>query len=213
MTIEQPQNDGGYLFRDKEPPHTHAYLWKPVVEQLKKNRVRKVFDLGCGNGALARHLKELGIETIGCDPSETGIEFARAADPEIRLEKGTCYEDLASRFGQFDAVVSLEVVEHVYSPAEYAKCVNRLLNPNGIAILSTPYHSYVKNLVLAATGKMDAHFTALWEHGHIKFWSPRTLSILMAKNALEVEEVLRVGRLPILAKSMIVVARKSKNIG
>ena len=212
MSTQESHSDGGYLFQDEDAEHTHAYLWGPIVDQLKKNQSEKVFDLGCGNGAFARQLKQLGIEVVGCDPSESGIDFAKKADADIRLEKGTCYEDLASRFGQFDAVVSLEVVEHVYSPAEYARCVNRLLKPNGIAILSTPYHSYLKNLVLALTGKMDAHFTALWEHGHIKFWSPQTLTILLDKHGMDVEKILRVGRVPVLAKSMIAVARKSKEI-
>jgi hypothetical protein len=39
--------------------------------------------------------------------------------------------------------------------------------------VSTPYHGYHKNLGLALSGKMDAHFTALWEGGHIKFFSIR----------------------------------------
>ena len=71
-----------------------------------------------------------------------------------------------------------------------------------------PYHSYLKNLALAVTGKMDAHFTALWDHGHIKFWSPKTLGTLMNEAGLQVVRVLRTGRIPVLAKSMIMVARR-----
>ena len=76
------------------------------------------------------------------------------------------------------------------------------------AIISTPYHGYLKNLALAVTGKLDAHFTALWDYGHIKFWSVRTLSALLREVGLTVEKVFRVGRLPVLAKSMIAVARR-----
>lgn len=43
------------------------------------------------------------------------------------------------------------------------------LAKRGWTIISPPHHSYVKNLAMAATGKMDAHFTALWDHDHIKF--------------------------------------------
>jgi 2-polyprenyl-6-hydroxyphenyl methylase/3-demethylubiquinone-9 3-methyltransferase len=63
----------------------------------------------------------------------------------------------------------MEVVEHVYNPRKYVACVYSLLEECVVAIISTPYHSYIKNLALALTGKMDAHFTALWEFGHIKF--------------------------------------------
>jgi 2-polyprenyl-6-hydroxyphenyl methylase/3-demethylubiquinone-9 3-methyltransferase len=75
----------------------------------------------------------------------------------------------------------------------------------GVAVISTPYHGYWKNLAQALTGKMDGHFTALWDHGHIKFWSMRTLGELL-REAGFVD--VRFGRVPALAKSMAAVAKK-----
>ena len=45
--------------------------------------------------------------------------------------------------------------------------------------LISPNHGYLKNLSLAILGKMDQPFTALWDHGHIKFWSMPTLTTLL----------------------------------
>ncbi len=75
-------------------------------------------------------------------------------------------------------------------------------------MISTPYHSYLKNLVLAVTGMMDAHFTVLWDHGHIKFWSMPTLTKLLKEAGFNAVRFERVGRVPILAKSMIAVATR-----
>ena len=105
-------------------------------------------------------------------------------------------------------VISLEVVEHVYFPRKFAKTVYDLLEPEGIAIISTPYHGYWKNVALALSGKMDAHFTALWDHGHIKFWSPKTLESLLREAGFKDILFKRVGRIPTLAKSMIALAGK-----
>lgn len=105
-------------------------------------------------------------------------------------------------------VVSLEVVEHVYAPRNYARTLFDLLEPGGTAIVSTPYHGYLKNLALALSGKMDAHFTALWDHGHIKFWSIETLTKLLDEAGFMNIRFHRVGRVPQLAKSMIAVAQK-----
>ncbi|HQR06096.1 MAG TPA: class I SAM-dependent methyltransferase [Gemmatales bacterium] len=187
----------------------------PTVKEILKNNhwpdaYKRLFDLGCGNGAVADQLVKEGYHVIGVDPSEIGIELAKKAYPSIRLELGSAYDDLVGKYGQFPLVLSLEVVEHVYSPRLYAKCVFDLLEPGGIAVISTPYHSYLKNLVLAVTGKMDAHFGPLWDHGHIKFWSIRSLSMLLEEVGLVVERVDRVGRIPILAKSMIFTARRPK---
>ena len=104
-------------------------------------------------------------------------------------------------------VLSLEVVEHVYFPRQYAATVFSLLQEGGTAILSTPYHGYWKNLAMALSGKLDKHFTALWDHGHIKFWSMNTLTTLLEEAGFRDIRFERVGRVPVLAKSMIAVAR------
>jgi 2-polyprenyl-6-hydroxyphenyl methylase/3-demethylubiquinone-9 3-methyltransferase len=60
------------------------------------------------------------------------------------------------------------------------------LKPAGHFIVSTPYHGWLKNVVLALSGKMDNHFTALWDGGHIKFWSRETLSRLLRSKGLPI---------------------------
>ena len=186
--------------------HTHGYLM-PVVERLLESigGEAAIFELGCGNGANAGYLTSKGYTIVGVDPSESGIAIAKKNFPDCQLELGSTNDDLAMRFGQFDVVLSLEVIEHVYSPKQYVEIVRALLKPGGVAIISTPYHSYLKNLALAVTGKMDQHFTALWEGGHIKFWSGKTLCSLFESVGLKQIGLYRVGRIPQLAKSMIVV--------
>lgn len=198
-----------YGFRNDAASHTHAYLYPAVTTALTAHAPgTKLFELGCGNGAMAATLAARGYDIVGVDPSPSGIAIAQATAHPCRLELGSSDEDLAARFGRFDAVVSLEVVEHVFSPKRYAEAIDELLVPGGIAVLSTPYHSYLKNLVLAVTGKMENHFTALWEGGHIKFWSRATLAQLFARAGFEEIAFDRVGRLPVVAKSMVVTYRK-----
>ena len=192
-----------YRYEDASASHTDAYLWEPICQFLQSRQEKRVFDLGCGNGAFARHLKSCGYRVQGVDPSEEGIGKARQADPTTSLEVGNSYEPLVDRFGTFPLLVSLEVVEHVYYPRKFARCVADLLEPGGMAVISTPYHGYLKNLALALAGGMDNHFTALWDHGHIKFWSVRTLTELFKEQGLNLRSVRRVGRIPVLGKSMI----------
>ena len=172
------------------------------------DRSPRLFDLGCGNGSVGAALHEDGWSVTGVDPSVEGIATARAAYPFLEVEEGSAYDDLAARFGRFTVVVSLEVVEHVYAPRHYARTLFNLLEPGGTAIISTPYHGYWKNLALAVTGNMDRHFTALWDHGHIKFWSIDTLGALLGETGFDDRRFLRVGRVPQLAKSMIAIASR-----
>lgn len=162
----------------------------------------RIFELGCGNGAVAHRLASKGFEVVGVDTSVTGIEIAQGRGG-AQIEVGSAYDNLSARYGRFDAVVSLEVVEHLYAPRLFAATVRDLLAPNGRAVISTPYHGYWKVLAIAALGRYDAHHDPLWDVGHIKFFSAATLTKLFAEVGLHPIQIDRVGRVSTFAKSMV----------
>ena len=100
----------------------------------------------------------------------------------------------------FLTVISMEVIEHLYSPRTFAAFVRSILEANGGGrfILTTPYHGYLKNLSIALAGKADRHYSALWEGGHIKFWSRRTLAILLREAGFRNMAFTGAGRIPYL---------------
>jgi 2-polyprenyl-3-methyl-5-hydroxy-6-metoxy-1,4-benzoquinol methylase len=200
----------GYEYSSETVNCSHDYLLPTLERELESLRLqeKRAFDLGCGNGAVSHWLATRGFRVAGVDPSTQGLEHAKRAYPDLDLRIGSAYEPLHETFGTFPLVVSLEVVEHLYSPRQFATCVRNLLQPSGYAIISTPYHGYLKNLVMAIAGKLDSHFTALWDHGHIKFWSPRTLRQLFEEAGLRFCRLHRVGRIPPLAKSMVMVVQR-----
>ena len=59
---------------------------------------------------------------------------------------------------------------------------------------------------MSLTGKMDKHFTVLWDGGHIKFFSVQTLSALLAEEKCTDCQFEFAGRIPYLWKSMLVLA-------
>ena len=201
-----------YLFHNAELTHANRYLWKPlrtiIEEELPKGQ--RIFEIGCGNGATAGMLGELGYELTGVDTSESGISIAKQANPDVTFKIGSAYDDLAARYGQFPVVLSLEVIEHCFWPRKFAKTAFELAAPGGLVIISTPYHGYLKNIALALTNKLDSHFTALWDGGHIKFWSRKTLYALLKEAGFSTVSFRRIGRIAPLAKSMIAIARKPK---
>lgn len=200
----------GYTYTDSKLNASHDYLLPMVKALLVKEAPspRRIFELGCGNGSVANALSQLGFEITGVDASVEGIAQAHRSYPGLNLHLGSVYDDLSNQYGPFPAVLSLEVVEHLYFPRKFARTVYDLLEPRGTAIISTPYHGYWKNVALAVSGKMDSHFTALWDHGHIKFWSMMTLRQLLQEAGFHSVVFHRVGRVPALAKSIIAIAKK-----
>lgn len=200
-----------YEYENPSFNHSHEYLIPALVSILDRHvqsRNERIFELGFGNGSIANFLSKKGYEIEGVDPSQQGVIQAKENFPSLKLEFGHSGENLVARFGTFQALYSLEVIEHVFNPYEYIASVNSLLNLDGICVISTPYHSYLKNLLISIMGKWDSHFTVLWRGGHIKFWSAKSISKLLSYSGFEVIEIVRAGRVPIIAKSMVVVARK-----
>jgi SAM-dependent methyltransferase len=212
--LKEISSIGGYAYEGSSCGHEHAYLLPKVYEVLDgffdrhPHLDRRVFDLGCGNGAVANQLALRGYSVSGVDPSREGIRSANEAFPHLPLQLGSAYDALVAKFGTFPAVISLEVVEHVYAPRDYARQLFELVQPGGLAVISTPYHGYIKNVALAVSGKLDNHFTALWDHGHIKFWSMRTLGQLLVEAGFTRTNYYLGGRFAPLPKSMIAVAHK-----
>src|SRR5262245_15482361 len=123
-----------YGYSDAEPTYANAYLW-PEVQRVIAERFwkdKRAFDLGCGNGATANMLSGLGFVTTAVDTSETGIALANEAFPHVHALVGSAYNDLASRYGTFPLVVSLEVVEHCVDPRAFAKTFFALIAPGGL---------------------------------------------------------------------------------
>ena len=177
-------------------------LTRLFVELVKKlDGVRSICDLGCGNGHITGRLAELGYEVTGVDASSSGIAIARRAYPKAKFVEALIDRELS--LGQFDLVVSSDVIEHMYRPSDLLEAACTVLKPGGQILLGTPYHGYLKNLALAATGKLDAHFSALHDGGHIKFFSVKTLSALMKDHGFEDLSFTFYGRAPRLWKNMI----------
>lgn len=199
-----------YAYQDASETCAHHYIWPELQRIIARLPIhdKRVLDLGCGNGATTNYLTSFGFAATGIEPSESGVAIARASYPHIQFHKGDGYEELDKKFGQFPLVVCLEVIEHIYAPRQFAKNLYDSIQPGGFAIMSTPYHGYLKNLALAVTGKWDSHLTALWDGGHIKFWSMKTLTILLKEVGFRRVTFSRVGRIAPLAKSMVAVAQK-----
>ena len=169
-----------------------------------------ICDLGCGNGYLANQLGSHGYDVIGIDASTTGIEQANRNARNVRFIRSLIDKDVreSNDLELFDLVVSSDVVEHLYRPSDLFEAAGMLLKTNGRLVITTPYHGYLKNLALAISGRMDRHFSALHDGGHIKFFSVATLSALMSSHAFVDLTFSYYGRAPWLWKNMICVARK-----
>ena len=193
------------------PSHTASYLW-PVLLQVIRSRAfsqKRVFDLGCGNGATAEMLSNEGFDVTGVDPSASGIEIAkRRRNVNLRFHVASSHDDLAEKFGTFPLVVSLEAISFVLDTKLFAQRIFELVEDDGVAVVSATYHGFLKNLMISIVNGWDKHLDPLSDNGLIKFFSPETLGRLLTSAGFKRIEMVKAGRIPMFAKSMVAIVYK-----
>jgi 2-polyprenyl-6-hydroxyphenyl methylase/3-demethylubiquinone-9 3-methyltransferase len=190
------------------PSKVHAHVTQPVVQQLDRFGARSVLDLGCGNGWFTEALTRCGFDAAGADVSRSGVAVARAAYPEVAFRQFDAMQTLPVDWhGHFDAVVAIELLDHVALPRAALRQALAALKPGGLFVATTPFHGYFKNLGLALTGRLDRRWQALRDHGRVKFYSAATLTALLAEAGLQDLHFETIGRVPLIARSMLVAGR------
>ncbi|MEH2319948.1 class I SAM-dependent methyltransferase [Nostoc sp.] len=201
-------NQYEYRYQSANSSHHHIYLIKPLIEMISEYSDRienqqklRILDIGCGNGSLSKLIAQHGYEVVGIEESESGVKFASQTFPDCHFIQGTIYNLPYAEIGEkFDIVIAAEVIEHLYYPKQLIRNAKECLKPNGRLIITTPYHGYLKNLILAISVKMDKHFTTLWDGGHIKFFSVATMTALLETEDYRNIKFKFAGRFPYLWK-------------
>lgn len=138
-----------------------------------------ILDIGCGGGLMAEPLTRLGAEVTGIDASAETIDVAAAHAALMGLAityQCASAEDLAAHNKTFDAVLALEIVEHVADVPGFLSTCAKLVAPQGCLILSTLNRTW-KSYAFAIVG---AEYILRWlpqgTHDWNRFLSPAELA-------------------------------------
>jgi 2-polyprenyl-6-hydroxyphenyl methylase/3-demethylubiquinone-9 3-methyltransferase len=150
-----------------------------------------VLDIGCGGGLVSEPLARLGAEVTGIDPAADTIEVAKVHAKGAGLKityKAITAEALADQGKTFDAVLLLEVIEHVWDVPAFLRRVAPLVKPGGIMILST-LNRTLKAYALAIVG---AEFILRWipvgTHQWERFVRPEELKAALRGAGLDLAD-------------------------
>lgn len=115
--------------------HLHRYLWSaPLV------RGRRVLDLASGEGFGSAILAEAALEVVGVDIDQRAVEHSTLNYelPNLSFRVADARELGAFEDGSFGAVVAFEMIEHIDEHARLLDEIQRVLEPDGLLIISTP---------------------------------------------------------------------------
>lgn len=154
---------------------------------------QRILDIGCGGGLLSEAVAGLGADVVGIDRSDRIIGVAKTHQAEsgstvdYRVQSS---EDLAREApGSFDAVLAMEVLEHVPDPAAFLADCATLLKPGGLLFFAT-LNRTPKSWLLAIAG---AEYVLRWlprgTHQYDKFIRPSELSDWLRRAGVRVRDV------------------------
>lgn len=147
---EQKQND---LPASMAGVDTH----EKVFELIKTNLTEpsRVVDLGAGEGSFSIKLKQLGHHVLAVDGS---ADNWKAKDIELVIENldGEFAEKILKTDNKYDAVVAIEIIEHLENPFCFARECAKLLKPGGLLFLTSPNVEAVNSrLIYFYTGRLN----------------------------------------------------------
>ena len=127
---------------------------------------------------MAEPLARLGAEVTGIDPAAENIEAAKAHAEGARLDityRAATAEDLAAKGASFDAVLLLEVVEHVPDVPQFLKRVSPLVKPGGVMILSTINRTFKSYALVIIGAELILRWLPAGTHNWGRFVTPDEL--------------------------------------
>ncbi len=142
----------------------------------------RVLDLGCAGGFMAEALARRGAQVTGIDPARQAIDAARrhAAhnDLSIRYDVGRG-EELPYDDGAFDAVVCVDVLEHVQDLDRVMAEIARVLRPDGTLLFDTINRNPIARLATITVAEDFLRLLPKGTHDPAMFIKPAELRAAM----------------------------------
>ena len=175
-----------------------------LVRALKRggDRVRNALEIGCGHGVARDMLeRDLGIPVDGCDLNRTALETAKPGKGQLFLYN--ILDQKPSLLGRYDAVLLLDVIEHIEDDTAFLLAALRHLRSGGLVAVNVP-----ANMLLFSDYDRVA--------GHVRRYTPAGLRKLLESCGVETRAVEPWGMLmtPLLVirKALLYRAKRSETI-
>jgi methionine biosynthesis protein MetW len=146
-----------------------------------------LLDVGCGEGTLAAMAREKFRAVHGIDISHEAVRLAAEHGVRaVRVNLNT--EPIPHPDMSFDAVVTLDVIEHVFDPVRFVREIHRVLRPGGALVISTPNIRKLQRIWSIVRGRFPrtSYDPVGFDGGHLHYFTSLDLKTLLEDNGYHV---------------------------
>jgi len=178
-------NDWTYQnWKDSKGPH--YYLVKENIKLVKKflNKVSSVLDVGCDIGLTVKSLEENGYYSEGVEISSVGAKIAKEKTgiKVHNMELGSYKSEV-----EFDGVLLLDVLEHLYNPIKVLKECASHMKIGGYIFIHVPHHGGISTRFKRFLHKkgLKKGYKHFGFPAHIYAFDRRSLKAILTKSGFE----------------------------
>ncbi len=151
-----------------------------------------VLDVGCGGGLVAEPLARMGGRVTGIDAAAANVGAARSHAGQEGLDvdyRCATAEELSAAGERFDAVLCLEIVEHVADRDLFLDCCASLVAEGGILVAATLNRTPRAFLEAVVVGERVLRWLPRGTHDWRRFVRPSELARALRRNGLAVTDL------------------------
>ena len=170
-----------------------------VIEAIIKNKipVEKVLELGCAGGATGKILKEkLPVKSyVGIDISAEAAEIAKQHLDKVivtDIEETDLAAEYGLKTGEYDLLLALDVLEHLYNPWDVLAGLATYLKPGGFVVASLPNIQNITIVDDLLKGNWQYLDAGILDATHLRFFTLESLKKMFAGAGLEIIRIERV---------------------
>lgn len=159
--------------------------YKEILRELKPYRkTNRILDIGAGCGFFLEIAKQEGWEVVGTEISKHCVELCEEKGIEMHLGE---LASIPLDENSLDAVVSLEVIEHLSDPSHFVSEIHRILRPGGITYISTPNFNAILRY------RLKAVYDVISYPIHLCYFTKKTIRKIFSSNGFKVKKVKTTG--------------------
>jgi len=153
---------------------------KQLINKKKLNNI-KILDVGCGGGLISEGLTKIGADVTGIDFIKENISVAKMHAKKNKLKINYFTKDFEKEkiTSKYDAIIILEVLEHLNDWSAFIKKIRLNLKKNGVLIISTINRNLISKFLTIDIGENLLKIIPINTHSFYKFIKPKELEYVL----------------------------------